>query len=98
MYSIRISKVPNQELTFVVNDKAFRVVLRTIQDLTFASVFLNEEPLIHNQLCTPNNYVNLYNFISVGGKFYFNCIDGEYPNYKKFGDTQHLEFYTTDEL
>lgn len=98
MYNVRLSKVPNQELTFVVNDKAFRVVLRTIQDLTFATIFLNEEPLIYNQLCTPNNYVNLYNFISVGGKFYFNCIDDEYPNYKKFGDTQHLEFYTTDEL
>lgn len=98
MYVVNINKVPNQELTFIESDRAFRIQLRTIQDLTFMTVFLNEQPLIYSQLCTPNNFVNLYNYISVGGKFFFQCIDEEYPNYKKFGDTQHLVFYTEDEL
>lgn len=98
MYVVNLNKVPNQELTFIESDRAFRVQLRTIQDLTFMTVFLNEQPLIYSQLCTPNNFVNLYNYISAGGKFFFQCIDEEYPNYKKFGDTQHLVFYTEDEL
>ena len=98
MFTVELNKVPNQELTFIVDNNAFRVQLRTIQDLTFMTVFLNEQPLIYSQLCTPNNFVNLYNYISVGGKFYFKCIDEEYPNYKKFGDTQHLIYYTADEL
>lgn len=98
MYNVSLNKVPNQELTFVVGENAFRIQLRTIQGLIFASIFLNEQPLLYSQLCTPNNFINLYNYISAGGKFYFNCIDNEYPNYKKFGDTQHLVFYTEDEL
>ena len=98
MYIVDLNKTPNQELTFIESDRAFRVQLRTIQDLTFMTVFLNEQPLIYSQLCTPNNFVNLYNYISVGGKFFFQCIDEEYPNYRKFGDTQHLVFYTEDEL
>ncbi len=98
MYTINLTKTPNQELTFIIDDNAFRIQLRTIQELTFMTVFLNEQPLIYSQLCTPNNFVNLYMYISVGGKFFFKCIDDEYPNYKKFGDTQHLLFYTEDEL
>lgn len=98
MYIVELNKIPNQELTFIVDSNAFRVQLRTIQELTFMTVFLNEQPLIYSQLCTPNNFVNLYNYISVGGKFYFKCIDEEYPHYTKFGDTQQLVFYTEDEL
>lgn len=98
MYIVELEKVPNQELTFIVGDSAFRVQLRTIQKMTFMTVFLNEQPLIYSQLCTPNNFVNLYNYISAGGKFYFRCVDDEYPYYTKFGETQNLIFYTEDEL
>lgn len=98
MYNIKLSKIPNQEFIYVVNDKSFRVQLRTIQDLTFASIFLDGEPLLYSQLCIPNNFINLYRYISAGGKFYFKCTDNEYPNYKKFGETQELLFYTEDEL
>jgi hypothetical protein len=98
MYKVDLRKVPNQELTFIVNNEVFRIQLRTIQDLTFATIFLNEKPLLYSQLCTPNNYINLYNYISASGKFFFKCIDEEYPNYTKFGETQELLFYTEDEL
>ena len=98
MYIVELEKVPNQELTFIVGESALRVQLRTIQNLTFMTVFLNEQPLIYSQLCTPNNFVNLYKYISAGGKFYFRCVDDEYPYYTKFGETQNLIFYTEDEL
>lgn len=98
MYKVDLRKTPNQELTFIVDSDAFRVQLRTIQGLTFASIFLNETPLLYSQLCTPNNYINLYDYISASGKFFFKCVDNEYPNYKKFGESQELLFYTKEEL
>ncbi|MBQ2396437.1 MAG: hypothetical protein II304_05270 [Bacteroidales bacterium] len=98
MYVVDLQNIPNQEFTFVVESKIFRVQLRTIQDMTFASIFLNSEPLLYSQLCTPNNFINLYKYISAGGKFYFECVDNEYPYYEKFGSTQRLLFYTEDEL
>ena len=98
MYNIKLNNIPNQEFNYVVGDKFFTVQLRTIQDLTFASIFLDGEPLLYSQICTPNNFINLYRYISVGGKFYFKCSDNEYPNYKNFGNTQQLQFFTEDEL
>lgn len=98
MYNIELQKTPNQEFTYVVGDNTFTVQLRTIQDLTFATIFLDGEALLYSQLCVPNTFVNLYRYISAGGKFFFKCVDNEYPNYQKFGDTQQLLFYTEDEL
>jgi hypothetical protein len=98
MYNINLANIPNQEFEFVVGKKTFMVQLRTIQGLTFASIFLDGEPLLYSQICTPNSFINLYRYISVGGKFYFKCVDNEYPNYEKFGSTQQLVFYTEDEL
>lgn len=98
MHNITLSQIPNQEIVFVVENKAFTIQLRTIQELTFATIFLDGEPLLYSQLCIPNSFINLYRYISAGGKFYFRCTDNEYPNYTKFGDTQQLLFYTEDEL
>lgn len=98
MYNIELVKIPNQEFNYVVGDKSFTVQLRTIQELTFASIFLDGEPLLYSQLCLPNNFINLYKYIKAGGKFYFKCSDNEYPNYTKFGDEHQLLFYTEEEL
>lgn len=98
MYKIELQKTPNQELTFVIDGKVFLVKLRTIQEMTFADIALNGEWLLHSQLCLPNNFINLYKYISAGGKFFFKCVDNEYPNFRKFRDSQELLFYTEDEL
>lgn len=98
MYSIDLLNTPNQEFSYIVGDRNFLVQLRTIQEKTFASIFLDGEPLLYSQICTPNNFINLYRYISAGGKFYFKCVDNEYPNYKKFGGAHQLLFYTEDEL
>ena len=98
MQVIELQNIPNQQFTYIVNDKTFLVQLRTIQDATFASIFLDGEPLLYSQICTPNNFINLYRYISAGGKFYFKCVDNEYPYYTKFGNSQQLLFYTEDEL
>lgn len=98
MYKIKIANIPNQEFEFVYNDSTFTVQLRTIQELTFASIFLDGEPLLYSQICSPNNFINLHKYISAGGKFYFKCVDNEYPYFEKFGNSQELLFYTEDEL
>lgn len=98
MYVIDLKNIPNQEFTYVVDNQTFTVQLRTIQDLTFASIFLDGMPLLYSQLCAPNSFINLYRYIKASGKFYFRCVDNEYPNYQKFGGAHQLLFYTEDEL
>lgn len=98
MQIIPLSNIPNQTFTVILNDKLYRLALRTIQDLTFASVWINDQVIFYNQLCTPNNYINPYNYLSDGGKFYFRCIDNNYPNYLNFNGSQQLLFLTPAEV
>lgn len=98
MYKIPLDKTPNQTFSIVLNGKDYRIAIRTIQNLTYMSVWVNSELLFYNQLCTPNAYVNPYNYVSVNGKFYFESLDNNYPNYTQFGVTQSLLFYTQEEV
>lgn len=98
MLLVPIKNIPNQSFSVTLNGVGYRIQLRTIQGLTFMSVWVNNEALFYNQICTPNNWVNQYDYISVNGKFYFYCLDDEYPNYEKFGVTQALYFLTPEEV
>lgn len=98
MYAIPLQNVPNQSFNIVLNDENYRLDVRTIQDFTYISAWINDELLFYNQLCTPNNWVNPYNYVSVNGKLYFRCLDNEYPIYTQFGNTQQLLFLTPAEV
>lgn len=98
MYLVELGKIPNQVFTILLDNVNYRVQLRTIQELTYMSVWANGEVLFNSELCVPNEYVNPYNYVGMGGKFLFKCMDGEYPNYRKFGDTQFLYFRSAEEV
>ena len=78
MYLIELSQIPNQTFTIMLDNVNYKIALRTIQDMTYMSVWANGEILFYNQLCVPNAFVNPYNYVSQGGKFYFRCLDSEY--------------------
>lgn len=90
--------LPNQTFTVLLNGAEYRVTIRTIQGFTFMSAWIDDEPLFYNQLCSPNNWVNPYNYVSQNGKFYFECLDDNYPTYTRFGIDQRLIFYTPEEV
>lgn len=98
MYVVPLKNMPNFSFSVLLDGLDYRVAIRTIQELTYMSVWIGGELLFYNQLCTPNNWVNVYNYISVNGKFFFKCLDNEYPNYKSFGITQSLIFYSKEEV
>lgn len=98
MYRIPIEAIPNQIFTIMIDNVNYRVALRTIQNLTYMSVWADGEPLFYNQVCVPNGYVNPYNYVGVNGKFYFQCLDDVYPFFKNFGTTQELLFHTPEEV
>lgn len=98
MKLIELNNIPNQVFNVTLDDNQYRVQVRTIQDLTFLSVWKNEEILFYNQICVPNEFINPYNYLSTDGKFYFRCLDDEYPNYNQFGNTQYLLFLSKEEV
>lgn len=98
MQLIELAQIPNQIFEVILNGLLYKVQLRTIQNLTYMTVWIDDQPLFYNQLCTVNNFVNPYNYVSVNGKFYFYCVNNEYPNYKDFGQSAFLYFLTPDEV
>lgn len=98
MFIVPLDTVPNQEFSIVLNGLDYHIALRTIQGLTYMSCWVGQKPLFYNQLCTPNNWVNVYDYISINGKFYFKCLENNYPTYPQFGVTQTLIFYTPEEV
>ena len=98
MVTIQLDNIPNQVFSITLNNMLYRIAVRTIQNFTLISVWQNGDILFYNQVCTPNAFVKPYYYVSENGKLYFRCLDNEYPNYKKFGDTQQLLFLTPDEV
>lgn len=98
MYLISLSPIANQTFTVTIENINYRVALRTIQGLTYMSVWADGDELFQSQLCAPNAFVNPYNYVSVSGKFYFRCSDGQYPYFKNFGNTVELYYYTAEEI
>lgn len=98
MLLVPLQQIPNQEFNIILNGREYRIILRTIQSLTYMSCWVDGEILFYNQLCVPNNWVNVYDYISVNGKFWFKCLDDDYPTFTQFGITQTLLFYTKDEV
>lgn len=98
MYLIDLTSIPNQTFSINLDGVNYRIALRTIQEMTYMSVWANGEILFYNQLCVPNAYVNPYNYVGVNGKFFFKCINNDYPNYQLFGNTQSLYFVPSEEV
>ena len=98
MQVINLQNIPNQAFSIALNGEDYRIAVRTIQGLTFLSVWRNDEPLFYNQICVPNGFVDPYKYVSNNGKVYFRCLDNEYPNYKNFGITQWLYYLTPEEV
>lgn len=98
MQLIELQNIPNQIFNIVLNNVDYRIQVKTIQKLTFISVWRNGDVLFYNQICVPNGYVDPYNYVSENGKIFFKCLDNEYPNYKSFGITQWLYYLTAEEV
>lgn len=98
MYLIDLDKIPNQTFNITLENTNYRVALRSIQGLTYMSVWADGEILFYNQLCVPNAFVNPFNYVSKKGKFYFKSPTGDYPYYTDFGVTQSLYYLTKEEV
>lgn len=102
-YQIELNNTfANQEfsISFDEIENSIHILLQTINDCTYMSVFVNNEQLGQPFICLPNQLVIPYPYIQeiVGGNFVFRTEDDDYPNFENFGKTCNLYFITNDEL
>ena len=103
-YEIEIQNIPNQTFSVTLNDLDMEITLKLAggidnQIMLFSlqvegSYLCPAVPVFANQGILPYEYM----ISEIGGNFMFVTNNGEYPNYKNFGNMQSLMFITQDEL
>ena len=92
----------NQEfsISFDEIENSIHVLLQTINNAVFTSVFVNNEQIGEAFICHPNRLIVPYPYMQkiLGGNFVFRTENDNYPNYENFGKTCNLYFITADEL
>lgn len=91
--------LPNQEFTITLDSQKYDIALRTISDLTYATIRINNVKVIDSVRCIPLHPVLPYQYLEApGGNFAFQTPDDELPNYAQFGVTHILLYATVAEL
>ena len=98
MIEIDLNKYPNQNKTTTIEGDYYSITLNTFRGYTLATIYRNEELIISGFLCLPNKNIIPYKGLTPKGNFRFDCITDDYPNYKNFGDSCILRWYSTEEL
>jgi len=102
IYNIELNNTyANQEFDVEVNDNNIHVLLQTDEIGTLLmTVSLNNEQIGQPYICFPLQYVMPYKWQEdkLGGNFYFETVNDQYPSYEDFGYTCFLFFATKEDL
>lgn len=98
MIDIELNNYPNQNKTISIEEDYYSLTFNSFNGYTLATISRNDELLIEGFLCLPNKNIIPFNGLSPKGNFRFVCITDDYPNYKEFGKSCILRWYTIDEL
>lgn len=95
MIEIELQQIPNQKFAVDLDGHKYEIHLRSFQELTLATIYIDDVLVRHSVRCCPNQSIIPYNYLKNGGNLFFDCINKEYPYYKNFGITQRL-YYISD--
>lgn len=98
MIEIDLQNIPNQEFVKIINDVKYDIRIRTFKGLTLMDIAIDDVDVKTGVRCMPNKIVIPYSYLTKDGNFYWYCKNDDYPNYKLFGITQQLVFFTNEEL
>ena len=98
MRDIPLRNVPNQLVETTIDGVAYSIQLRTAQRMTVADVYADGVLLKAGVRCIPGQRLIPYKYLTVGGNFFWYCLNGDYPYYEYFGVNQQLVYLSDAEL
>lgn len=101
MIEIPLQAVPNQSLSFTLNDNTYDMTIRACNtadaEVMGFDIAINNEIVVQGQRATTDfpiiPYVYLYN-----GNFVLVTADDDLPDWRKFGISQYLIYISNDEI
>ena len=100
MQTVNIQKVPNQSFSITIESVSYDFEIATFKDITYVSVTIDGENVVNSYRCVNNGLVIPFPFMQKKGKgnFIFFDTNGDYPNYKNFGDSCNLYYFSLNEM
>lgn len=97
MQIIPLQAIPNQEFTVVLDNNQWNITLKTVINITAASLSLNGVTLLDNTRCVANGLIIPYQYLEAGN-FLFLTQNFQLPDYTQFGITQFLVYLSATDL
>jgi len=97
-FNIPISSLPNQELSFTLDDASWVVVLKSTKTSLLATIIKEGKTLVENARAVAGEFIIQYPYLGAGSNFFIQTSNGEIPYYTEFNNTQFLIFMTADEV
>lgn len=97
MIEIITQAIPNQTLSVVLSNQQYDITLKETNGVMSASISRNEIPIVSN--CRMVNSEPLLPYLyQEEGNFIFDNNSEDLPDYRQFGITQRLLYFTAAEL
>lgn len=99
MQIVPLQQVPNQLRTITLDQAKYDISLRTITDVTYATISKNNVKIVDSVRCVPMRPLLPYAYLEgTGGNFAFYTSGDEMPNYTAFGVSHILLYASAAEL
>lgn len=99
MQIVPLQQIVNQSLSITLDQQKYDITLRTIGDITYATVLRNNVKIVDSVRCVPLRPILPYEYLEgVGGNFAFYTANDELPNYASFGVSHILLYASAAEL
>lgn len=98
MKQINITPTPNQELSVSIDNSFFTIRLSSRSASTFIDILRGEEEISLGQRLVAGAAVVQAMYLLPEGNFVLTTLDGDVTDWKKFGSTQFLYYFSKEEV
>lgn len=94
---VPLQQIPNQSFAITLDGNLFNVVLKKCNGVMAMSLSINGEDTIDNLICAACAPIIPAAYLETGN-FMFITANNQLPDYRQFGNTQSLFYFTAAEL
>lgn len=97
MLNIPLQAIPNQSFSLQINNSTYDLAVYDCGNIMAVDITINNAVIVTGVRAVPNNFLLPYRYLE-NGNFYITSLDGEYPDWRRFGLDQFMVFASQAEL
>jgi hypothetical protein len=97
MQQITLQAIANQTLTYQADNNVYDISVQATSGVMSATILINNTPIVTGARCVSGEFIIPYAYLQIGN-FFISTLNGDLPDYTKFGITQALIYVSQDEI